>query len=173
MDGIAKTVQGGMTMDAWECLANAIVTKAVDDYRDSFWQRDRAKLKYDAAEILYADRIETAQAELTATETKAAEEYRNAFEEALKRRQRGEPFAIDYENAEDKYNKQIANALEQFNKEKTKAAMVRYAKQSGYNNKIKKEKDCESFFLSDWFTVLTAINGKDLLKKLQREQRLK
>lgn len=30
-------------------------------------------------------------------------------------------------------------------------------------------RDCESFFLSEWFTYLTSIDGEVLLKKLQEE----
>jgi len=30
--------------------------------------------------------------------------------------------------------------------------------------------DCESFFRSDWFAVLTSVDGEMLLKKLQEEE---
>lgn len=29
--------------------------------------------------------------------------------------------------------------------------------------------ECESFFRSDWFTTLTAVDGEALLKRLQKE----
>ena len=30
--------------------------------------------------------------------------------------------------------------------------------------------DCERFFKSQWFGVLTSVDGKDLLKKLEKER---
>lgn len=31
------------------------------------------------------------------------------------------------------------------------------------------KKDCEKFFLSEWFTILTKVDGELLMKKLQEE----
>lgn len=44
---------------------------------------------------------------------------------------------------------------------------------SQQKNKVLMEKmlsDCERFFKSQWFGVLTSVDGKDLLKKLEKER---
>lgn len=47
-------------------------------------------------------------------------------------------------------------------------------KKAKYHSKNKDAKlmieDCESFFRSDWFAVLTSIDGEMLLKKLKEEE---
>ena len=47
-------------------------------------------------------------------------------------------------------------------------------KKAKYHPKNKDAKlmiaDCESFFRSDWFAVLTSIDGEMLLKKLKEEE---
>lgn len=32
------------------------------------------------------------------------------------------------------------------------------------------QEECEEFFLSDWFTILTKVDGSDLLWKLKKEE---
>lgn len=38
-----------------------------------------------------------------------------------------------------------------------------------YGKKVDFVTDCESFFTSDWFRMLTRLNGKHLMRKLKEE----
>ena len=64
------------------------------------------------------------------------------------------------------YYQDLANAIVERAVEDYRYVLSGYTKKE---NAPLKEKEIESFFLGQWFVVLTNIDGKDLLKRLRRE----
>ena len=64
---------------------------------------------------------------------------------------------------------ELANAIVLQGVKDWRDAVRKLKKRPRYEPAKKMKKECENFFLSDWFKVLTSVDGKYLLEKLQKE----
>ena len=69
---------------------------------------------------------------------------------------------------DDSYYQDLANAIVERAVEDYRYVLSGYSKKE---NAPLKEKEIEKFFLGEWFSLLTNIDGKDLLKRIRREYR--
>ena len=63
----------------------------------------------------------------------------------------------------------LANAIILRAVEDYRAARMKLKLNPEYGPALELAKDCESFFLSEWFSLLTKVDGAVLLKRLQEE----
>ena len=65
---------------------------------------------------------------------------------------------------------ELANAIILKAVKDWREAVTKLKKRPRYQAAIKMKKDCEEFFVSDWFGNLTEVNGRYLLRKLKEEE---
>lgn len=68
----------------------------------------------------------------------------------------------------DQYEK-LANAIILQAVKDYRLALKRLARNPGYEQAIRMKNDVEHFFRSEWFFMLTGVNGEELLKKFGTE----
>ena len=64
---------------------------------------------------------------------------------------------------------ELANAIIEQAAKDYRAARKKLAKDPHNHNAYRTTRDVETFFLSDWFRVLTALDGEQLLEMLKEE----
>lgn len=69
---------------------------------------------------------------------------------------------------DDSFYQDLANAIVERAVEDYRCVLSGYSKKE---NAPLKEKEIEKFFLGEWFSLLTNIDGRDLLKRIRREYR--
>ena len=63
----------------------------------------------------------------------------------------------------------LANAIVKQAAKDWQSAMKRLRKKPGNKAAQAQRDECEQFFRSDWFTVLTGVDGEFLMRKLKEE----
>lgn len=65
---------------------------------------------------------------------------------------------------------ELANAIILKAVKDWREAATKLKKRPRYQSAVKMKKDCEEFFVSEWFGHLTEVNGSYLLRKLKEEE---
>lgn len=69
----------------------------------------------------------------------------------------------------DKNYEELANAVVLMTVKDYRAALKALQKNPKNISANKDKSDCERFFMSDWFSVLTSVDGEMLMHRLQQE----
>lgn len=67
---------------------------------------------------------------------------------------------------------ELANAIVMQAVKDWRDAVHKLKKRPRYEPAKEMKDECEEFFLSDWFTALTSVDGESILKKLKEEENI-